>query len=304
MLLKKGNSFEMNKRENMALSKTTWRHIRRSPYQAFAAIFIILQTFFVISVFTFVIVGSAKIIDYFESLPQVTAFFKSETKTEEIQAIENQLKQSGKVESVKFVSKEKALQIYQQKFKDDPLLLEFVTADILPASLEIATNEIDDLATISEELRKSPHVQEVVFPKDVVTNIAAWTDALRKIGIGLIAVLLLDSVFLMVIIIGIKISQRRDEIEIMRLLGATNWYIRWPFILEGILYGVVGAFFAWLLSSAALWYMTPLLMSFLQGIPVTPFDPIFLLGLLGVELVFAVVLGAFSSFLAVLRYLK
>lgn len=288
----------------MALSKTTWRHIRRSPYQAFAAIFIILQTFFVISVFTFVIVGSAKIIDYFESLPQVTAFFKSETQTQDIRAIENQLKQSGRVESVKFVSKEEALQIYQQKFKDDPLLLEFVTADILPASLEIATNEIDDLAIISEELRKSPDVQEVVFPKDVVANIAAWTDALRKIGIGLIAVLLLDSVFLMVIIIGIKISQRRDEIEIMRLLGATNWYIRWPFILEGILYGVAGAFFAWFLSSAALWYMTPLLMSFLQGIPITPFEPIFLLGLLGAELAFAVVLGAFSSFLAVLRYLK
>lgn len=286
------------------INKTTWRHIRRSPYQALAAIFIIMQTFFVISLFTFVIVGSAKIISHFESLPQVTAFFRNEARQQEMDAIRQQIEATGKASAIKFVSKQEALQIYQENFKDDPLLLEFVTADILPASLEISTHEINDLAVISEMLRKAPQIQEVVFPKDIITNLTSWTDALRKIGVGLIAVLLLDSVFLMVIIIGIKISQRRDEIEIVRLLGATNWYIRWPFILEGVIYGVIGAVIGWALASAALWYATPHIMSFLRGIPITPFDPIFLLQLLGIEVAFAIILGIFSSFLAVLRYLK
>lgn len=288
----------------MKFLKTTWHHMRRSPYQAIAAIFVITQTFFVASVFAFIIFGSAKIITYFESLPQATAFFKNETKLENINALKSELESTSKISKIKYVSKEEALEIYQDKFKDDPLLLEFVTADILPASLEISTYKIDDLNFISEMLKKSSIIQEVVFPKDVVSNLTTWTGALRKIGMVLIAVLVLDSLFIMVIITGIKISQRREEIEVMRLLGATNWYVRWPFIFEGIFYGMIGAFLGWLISTAILLYATPFLGAFLGHIPVLPISPIFLIELLGLEFLFAVLLGIFSSFMAVLRYLK
>lgn len=288
----------------MTFLKTTWRHVRRSPYQALAAIFIIMQTFFVVSLFTFVIYGSAKIITYFESLPQVTAFFKNEAKQESIDALKSQVESTGKVSAVKFVSKKEALKIYQQKFKDDPLLLEFVTEDILPSSLEISTNEIEDLSVIAETLKSSKDVKEVVFPKDIIDNLTSWTNVLRKMGLGLIVVLAIDSIFIMVIIIGIKISQKKEEIEILRLLGATNWYIRWPFLFEGMLYGMTGAFFGWLFSVAALLYVAPFLSSFLQGIPIFPLPVLYLLVLLAAELLVACILGVFSSSLAVLRYLK
>ncbi|MBI2074356.1 MAG: ABC transporter permease [Candidatus Levybacteria bacterium] len=288
----------------MAFLKTTWHHVRRSPYQAFAAIFIMLQTFFVVSIFTFVIFGSDKIINYFESLPQVIAFFKNEAKQESIDALKEQLIDTGKVSKVHFVSKQEALKIYEEKFKDDPLLLEFVTADILPSSLQISTEKIDDLSSISEALQKSSLVKEVVFPKDVITNLTDWTRALRKIGTALIVVLALDAIFIMVIITGIKISQRKEEIEIMRLLGATNWYIRWPFLFEGMMYGVVGAFFGWLFSVGLLWYSLPIITSFLRGIPLSLASPLLLAELLGTELLLAIFLGMFASSLAVLRYLK
>ena len=108
----------------------------------------------------------------------------------------------------------------------------------------------------------------------------------------------------MVTIIGIKISQRREDIEIMRLIGAGGWYIRWPFIFEGIFYGVVGALLGWAIASGVLVWATPFLESFLKGIPILPVPIVFYLALLGIELLLAVLLGAFSSFLAVLRYLK
>lgn len=284
--------------------RTAWKHIRRSPYQAFAAVFIIMQTFFVASLFTFVIFGSAKIITYFESLPQVTAFFKNEATQEKIDDLRSQIESSNKVSSTKFVSKQDALRIYKQKFKDDPLLLEFVTADILPASLEISTTNIKDLSEISNALQNTTIIKEVVFPKDIVTNLTNWTDALRKIGLALILALSLDSVFIMIIIIGIKISQKKDEIEIMRLLGATNWYIRWPFVLEGMLYGMIGAVFGWSLSVGLIFYAGPFLSSFLQGIQIFPISWLLLLEFLGIELMIAAFLGIFSSLLAVLRYLK
>ena len=288
----------------MKIFKTTWRNIRRSPYQAFAAVFVMALTFLFISFFTFLLYGSTKAISYFESRPQVTAFFRNEVKTEDINDLKNDLMATNKVASIKFVSKEDALKIYREQNKDDPLLLELVTADILPASLEISTTKIEDLSAINSMLKDSPKVSEVVFQKDVVSVLTSWTNALRSIGLGLIIVLSLVSIFIMVIIIGVKISQKKQDIEIMRLIGAGGWYIRWPFIFEGIFYGSVGALLGWLISSGAIWYATPFLSSFLKGIPIFPLPLIFIFGLLGIEIIVAVVLGTLASFLAVLRYLK
>ncbi len=284
--------------------KTTWYNIRRSPYQAFTAIFIILQTFFVVSIFAFVIFGSAKIIEYLESLPQIDVFFRNEAKQEDIDGFKTQLTKSGKIASISFVSKEEALRIYQEQNKDDPLLLELVTADILPASFHISTVTINDLSTVADSLNKSPIVERVVFPKQAVSKLIEWTDVLRKIGVVLVVVLGVDSMLIMIIIIGIKVSHKRQDIEIMKLIGATNWYIRWPFILEGILYGTLGGILGWGIAVGVLWYTTPYLSSFLRDIPVFPIPSIFLLQVLGVEILLAIVLGATSSFLAVIRYLK
>jgi len=286
--------------------KTTWNHIRRSPYQAFAAILVMMQTFFLVSVFSFIIGGSTSIINYFESIPQVSAFFRDEAKPEQINALQEQLKATGKVSSIKYISKQDALRIYQGQFKEDPLLLELVTADILPASIDVQTYDINDLTGISEILKGSQIVSNVALPKDVVSNLVEVTNALRKTGLGVIAVLIMVSTFVMAIIIGFKISQKREEIEIMRLLSATNWYIRWPFLFEGIFYGIIGAFFGWLFSTAALIYFGPMFksLSVFKTIVLLPETPLFIFGLLGVELVVAIVLGIFASFLAVLRYLK
>lgn len=288
----------------MKTFKTTWRNIRRSPYQAFAAVFVMTLTFLFISFFTFLLFGSSKAISYFESRPQVTAFFKNEVKQADIDNLKNELMATNKVASAKFVSKQDALKIYQEQNKNDPLLLELVTADILPASLEISTIKIENLSEINKQLSDSPLVSEVIFQKDVVSVLTSWTNALRSIGLGLVIVLSMVSIFIMVIIIGVKISQKREDIEIMRLIGAGGWYIRWPFIFEGISYGTAGAILGWLISAGALWYATPMLSSFLKGMPIFPIPLSFFFGLLGAEILAAIILGTLASFLAVLRYLK
>lgn len=288
----------------MKSRKTAWKNIRRSPYQALAAILIMTLTFLAISFFTFLLVGSSQIITYFESKPQVTAFFKNEAKQSDINDLENKLSETGKVSSVKFVSKEEALKIYKEQNKNDPLLLDLVTADVLPASFEISAVKIEELSPISEMLKKSSIVSDVIYQKDVVSTLTSWTNAIRKIGVSLIILLTLVSVFIMATIIGIKISQKKEDIEIMRLIGATPWYIRWPFIFEGAFYGVVGAIAGWTMATGALLYATPFLESFLKGIPILPVSFVNLFILLGLELAFAVFLGVISSIIAVFRYLK
>lgn len=283
---------------------TLWNHLRRSPYQAMAAILIMMLTFLAVSVFTILIIGSSKVITYFESKPQVTAFFKDDANQAAIDALKTDLQATGKVSSMRFVSKGQALKIYREQNKNDPLLLELVTADVLPASLEISSNNLQDLPSLSIFLKNNQAVQEVVYQKDVVSALTSWTNAIRIIGVLLIGLLSLVSVFIMSIIVGMKISHKKDEIEIMQLIGATKWYISNPFVLEGIFYGVMGAVFGWAITSLVLFATTPLLETFLRGIPVLPVPWWFYVALLGGELVLAVVLGIFSSLLAVMRYIK
>ncbi len=288
----------------MRATKTTLKHIRRSPYQSMAAVFIMMLTFLSITIFSFIVFGSSAVIQYFESKPQVTAFFKDEAKPQDIDQLRAQLQQTGQIASTKYVSKAEALQIYKEQNKNDPLLLDLVTEDILPASLEISTYKIEDLEPVSNTLRASPYVNEVIYQKDIVSTLASWTNAVRIVGITLIAVLALVSVFIMMTVIGFKVSQKKEEIEIMKLLSATNMYIRMPFILEGIFYGILGTLIGWLVASGGLLYATPYLETFLKGIPVLPVSPVFLVALLLGELVIAVFLGILASSLAVRRYLK
>lgn len=288
----------------MKFLETARHNIRRSPYQAISAICVMMLTFLTFSLFALLLVTSSKVIGYFESKPQVTAFFKDGARQTEIDSLKKDLNNSPIISSIKFVSKEDALKIYKEQNKDDPLLLDLVTAEILPASLEISTHKVEDLTLVSETLKKSALVEEVVFQKDVVSTLASWTEALRKVGIFAVAVLVFVSIFIMMTIIGIKISQKREDIETMRLIGAGSWYIRMPFIVEGMFYGFIGALTGWLISMGVLIYATPHLSSFMRGIPVFPLPPVFLFELLGIELLLAIILGALSSYLAVLRYLK
>ena len=108
----------------------------------------------------------------------------------------------------------------------------------------------------------------------------------------------------MITIIGIRISQRKEDIEIMRLIGASNWYIRWPFLIEGALYGSVAAILAWGASYVRLLYATPYLDGYGWGVPLlsagSPTD--FMLPLLAGLLIVGLVVGVIGSFLALLRY--
>lgn len=284
--------------------KTSWKHIRRNPYQSIAAIFITMITFFAISIFAFILIGSSIIVNYLESRLEVVAFFNDDAKQSDINALENTLKQTGKIANMKFVSKKDALAKYKQQNKDDPVLLELVTEDILPASLEISTTKIQDLQGIARELKNSSIVSLVRYPQDVVATLSRWTNVIKIIGLGLIAILIAESVFIIISIVGFKISQKREEIEIMRLLSASNSYIRWPFILEGIFYGIIGTILGWGVAVAGLLYSTPYLQPFLKDIPLLPISTIFILKLLIGELFVAVMIGMFASSVAVLRYLK
>ena len=283
--------------------KTTFQHIRRSPYQAMAAILVMSLTFTIASIFIILASGSQAILNWFETRPQVTAFFKEGTKIEQVESLKVKLNETGKIASIKYVSKEEALSLYREQNKNDPLLLEMVTANILPASLEVSTISLNYLQDAASILKSDSQVDEVIFQEAVIASLSTWTKALRIIGLVLLVVLAIISLTEILVIIGMKIALKKEEIEILKLIGATPWYIRAPFIFEGILYGVIGGAVGWLISYIALLYSTPFLVSFLADIPILPVDPLFLVALFLSLVGGGIVIGAVGSFIASKRYL-
>lgn len=294
---------EKKKEKNMHL-KTVAKYIRRSPYQAIAAILIMTFTFFIISIFSILTISSVRIINYFESKPQLTIFFQDEATQEEVSALRKKIESTGKISKITYLSKDDALKFYKELNKDDPILLDLVTADILPASFDIQATEAKSLSEISSIVKNSPIIRTVVFQKNIVDRLVLWINTIKTIGVVIIGFLVVESIFIIVTIVAFKIIMRREEIEIMKLIGATNWYIRMPFIIEGMIYGCIGALLGWSFSYLILLYFTPNLATFLEGISLFPIPFTIMLEVLGIEVVTATILGVFASFLAVLRYLK
>ncbi len=291
--------------------KTALSHIRRSPYQTVLIILVLFFSFFLLTSFAVLAFASQKVLTFFEAKPQAIAYLKDEATPEQVQAVIDKLKATGKVKEINYVSKEEALKIYQEANKDNPLLLEMVTADILPASLEISASNLSYLEELASILENEEIVsvseggkKEIDFAKDIATSLRQWTQTIRRVGIGLGVFLLAECLVLILVITSMKIALRREEVEIVRLLGGSSWFARLPFLFEGAIYGFIGS----LLGAGA----TYLLLSqggkmaeqFLGNIGIFPLPSSFLVALFGGTVVFASLLCALASFTATRRYLK
>lgn len=278
--------------------------MRRSPYQSVAAILVLGITFFITYVFVLLLLGSQKILVYFETQPQITAFFQTDADEKVVQQTEYTMREKEYVKDVKVVTKEQALQIYQEDNKDDPLLLQLVTADILPASIEVSATDIQYLTQIESDLKTVEGIDEVVYQKDIVHSLVTWTRTIRLVGVSLITMLVITSILVVVVITGMKVSAKRHAIKIMQLVGASGWYIKSPFFFEGMYYGIFGAMIGWAGAYTLLLYLTPWLLKFLSDIPLLPI-PMETLGLmLGGGVLSGILIGGISSLISTQRFLK
>lgn len=297
----------------MPITREVRTHIRRSPYQAMAAMLTMFLTFLVGGVFFLATMASVMVLGYFEGKPQVTIFLTPKAGLPEANTLKAKLEATGKVAGTHYVSKEDALAIYRQQNQNDPLLLEMVTADILPASLEVSATDPQFLSELASVLVGADGVDEVVYQRDVVDSLLSWTNAIRWVGGTLALLLVLDSLLIIGTVIAMKIALKRDEIEILTLVGASPWTIRAPFILEGGFYGFAGAAVASVILSGVVAWLRPYLFSFLGLIPtleallVSITSAAFLLSVavfLAGNMVIGFCLGALGSSIALRRYLK
>ncbi len=291
--------------------------IRRTPYQSLASFLILFFTLF-LSLFFFNLTSFFNgILSYVETRPQVTVYFQNQTKESDIFKLRDSVVSSGKTQSVKYISKEDALKIYRDLNKNNPLLLEMVTADILPASLEIYASKPEYLAQIAEYLKKQPGVDEVIFQKDIVNKLISLTTGLRRVSLFVLLFLLLIAFIVLMTTTAFKIALKKEEIELLHLLGASNMYIRKPFLYEGMLFGLASGTLAFAIFYLIFLYFFPFLSSYFTGIPslsfywlgnfglyVWPPSAYFLLLSYVITVLFGSLIGFVGNYLSTSKYIK
>jgi len=290
----------------MTTLKTTWHHLRRSPFQSLIALLVTFFTFIVISVFIIINSGLSQVLTHFETKPEITLFLKDGLDKTQVDAIQKDLTNNySDIKDIRYVSKEKALEIYKEQNQDNPLLTEMVTANILPASFEVTVSNPETLEKIYQNyITKHTYIDEVIYQRDIITSLLNWTTAVRRTGLIISLAIALISFFTIFTIIGMKITNRKEEINISRLLGASHLYVKKPFLLEGLFYGLVGSFFGVIISFILVLAFKESINSFFQPVQFITSDLTFYALLLLSELFFASFIGLLASWIGVKRYIK
>lgn len=298
-------------------TKTALDAIKRSPFQAISAIFVLSLTFFVATTVAILVYASNKSLSYFETRPQIIAFLKGDAESSDISAYQNKLLQDVRIKDIKFVSKEEALDIYKKATEDNPLLAELVSPSIFPSSLEFSVIDINLAENVINEAKQESVVEQVGFTAniggekslgDVVSRLKTVSYYIRIGGIVFVSALAVTSFLVLLVIISMRLTTKKSEIEILSLIGATPAFVRRPIVIEGIIYAIVGVLVGWTLSLILWLYSSPSLLSYFNEIPIIPKDPVtffvLFLSILGSELVIGFVIALTGSLMAVKRSLK
>lgn len=296
--------------------KTSLDYIRRAPFQALAAISILSLTFFVSTFLAIIGYSSHQILRSLETRPQIITFLKQNAVDTEVEALKAKLTADTRVKSLQYVPKEKALQIYKEATADNPLLGELVSPQIFPASIEFSVVDLSFAQIIIDEIKSDPVVDSVSFTaslgpqslSDVISRLKTIIAYIRIGGIGAAFLLAGTSFLVLTVVIGMRITTRKQEIDTLSLIGATPFFIKSPIIIEALIYSVVGVFTGWLTATVVLMYATPSILRFFGNIPVLPSETPVFFGLLGmllvVEFFIGIVIAFFGSFTAVSRSLR
>jgi len=289
--------------------------IRRTPYQSLAVFSSLFLTLFLSLLLVFCLNFLYGLLGYVESRPQVTIYFQNETSEPSILKVKNELEKSGKVESVKYMSKNDAYALYKQLNKDNPLLLEMVTADILPASLEIFAKKPSYLPEIASYLNTVAGKDEVNFQKNVVDKLLSLTSVVRTMSLAFFLFLMGSTIIILMTITHFKVALKKEEIELLRLMGATAGYVRKPFMNQAVFLGFVASTVVYGIFAGILFLIYPSMQGYLRGIQslfvdlgpyklvVWPLSIVYAGGLYILLTLFGMGIAGFATYFATRKYL-
>lgn len=289
----------------------------RNGFVSFSAILVMTITLFVIAALLIGNAALATTLQYLEGQVAVTVYFTPEATLDQIQTLQSDVAALPEVSSVTYVSADQALADFQQRHANDQLTLQALnelTGNPLGAELQVRAKDPSQYAAIAQYLQDQqsqntaigPMIDKVDYEQNetAITRLSDIIQTSREIGIAVAIVLGFASVLIAFNTIRLAIYTSRDEITVMNLVGASHWYVRGPFIIAGILYGIISAAVVLLLLYPITAALGPGSEDFLGSFNVFTYFTGSFPYLLAILLSSGVVLGALSSYLAIRRYLR
>lgn len=222
--------------------------LTRNWVMSVASIVTVLVSMFVLGVGTFVFFNLQNATSGVRNKLEIEVFIKNEASPEEINNLGDEIRAMPEVREVNFVSKEEALNRLRERMKGHEDVLDAMSGNPLPPSYEIILKNPENIEMVASRFYDNPIVDNepgthngVKTGEETTERVLKFTNYILIGGAGFVTLLALASVLLISNTIRLSIFARRREVEIMRLVGATSWFIRWPFVIEGIATGLVGA---------------------------------------------------------------
>ena len=284
--------------------KEVYTSFKRNIWMTLASIFTVVLSLFILGFFSIVILNLNKMADTLESQVQISVYLKDDLSQEEIDETKETLSKIEELQDIKFTTREEAMENFKERLGDQQFLLDALDdTNPLPDSFSLTVTSPQQVKTIADTVVALDSVESASYSQDIINHLFNLTHLIRLIGVALIILLTGAAIFIISNTIRLTVFARRKEIAIMKYVGATDWFIRWPFLLEGICLGFIGVGLATIFLYIVYNQVTQEVyeaMAFFPLIPQHPFINYISLAIL----VAGIIIGALGSTISLKRFLK
>ncbi len=278
--------------------------LKRNNWMSLASIGTVAVSLFVLGMFLILVMNMNKMASTLESQVEISVYLKEDISKADRRDLESDIRDMQGIEKITFVDKDEALQRFKERLGDQRFLLDALgDTNPLPDSYEVVVSQPELVKTAAAAISNFSGVETAKYGQDVVEHLFDITRLIRVFGLLLMALLAAATLFIISNTIRLTVFARRKEIAIMKYVGATDWFIRWPFMIEGMVLGFFGGILATITLRLAYTAMTAKIYSTLAFFPLLPVYP-FLNYVSIVLLLSGMVIGALGSTISLKRFLK
>lgn len=281
-----------------------FQSIRRNLAMSIASVATIALTLFICGVFAIIVLNIDHFAGEIESTVEIQAFIDENTDDNTLNEIKTDIENLSGVETVTFVSKEEAIESMAKRLNQTSQeLLDSLGSNPLPDSYLVQVATADDVVPTADKLEQVNGISQVKYGEGTVEKMFSLLNWVRYFGIGVIIFLTIASIIIVAFNIKMSVASRRWEITIMRYVGASNWYIRWPFCIAGMIMGLIGG----LISVGILYGAYMLVIDKINAIMVfsnlvTP--NMYFIYIFSAMVIMGIILGSLGSIVSLNVYLK
>lgn len=292
--------------------KSGWQSFIRNYWLSTATVAVMILALFVIGGLALFNVMTQAIVENLEGRVDVSVYFNKDTEEAKVLSVRQELVELPEVKSVDYISQEEALKNFQERHKDNEVLLQSLQEldqNPLEPSLNIKANEASQYESISNYLAQDRFqgiIDKINYKQnqDIINRLTRLTGNIQMGGLLISLFLGLLAILVSFNTVRLTMYTWRDEISVMRFVGASNWFIRGPFMVEGALYGIISAVTTIILIFPILYLVSPKITNFLPEVDLLYFYQVnfwqFLILMFGV----GILIGGVSSLIAIRRYLR